>query len=46
MDAQLGKPQALSITAKLYLQLFFKATIVGDTNPQVFQLQLKDATTP
>ena len=46
MEAQLGKPQTLSITTKLYLQFFCKLKLVGDTNPQVFPLQLKNATTP
>ena len=45
MESQLGKPQTLSITAKLYLQ-YCKLQLVGYFKPQVSQLQLKDATTP
>ena len=46
METQLGKPQTLSITAKLYLQVFCKHQLVGCCNNQYFQLQLKDAPTP
>ena len=46
MESQLGKPPTLFITAKLYLHIFCENQLVGCTNNQIFQLQLKDAPTP
>ena len=46
MEPQLEKPPILPITAKLYLQIVCKHQLVGCTNTQAFQLQLKDAPTP